>query len=83
MGCNDILGLYESAGQLIELHFVSLLITQEFKVDLGLPLPEWAKEIYPQPLTDLAAEIYYISTNTTQMRKLLTGKYLTTNFPAV
>lgn len=43
---------------------------------LNLPLEEWTKEVYPEPLKALSVDFYYLQTNTTELRKIISGYLL-------
>ncbi|GJQ72935.1 hypothetical protein Trydic_g1577 [Trypoxylus dichotomus] len=40
----------------------------------GLELPEWTKEIYPQPINNLALEDYHLHMGTKEMARYLVGR---------
>ncbi|XP_068907606.1 venom acid phosphatase Acph-1-like [Tenebrio molitor] len=44
--------------------------------EYGLTLPDWTKNVYPEPLRDLALKSYSLGTDTTQLRKLTSGSLL-------
>ncbi|KAF7279865.1 hypothetical protein GWI33_006671 [Rhynchophorus ferrugineus] len=44
--------------------------------ELGFPLEEWTKAVYPEPLHSAAVDMYYIMTNNTLFRRISTGYFL-------
>uniref|UniRef100_A0AAR5Q1L5 acid phosphatase n=1 Tax=Dendroctonus ponderosae TaxID=77166 RepID=A0AAR5Q1L5_DENPD len=44
--------------------------------ELGLPLEDWVSSIYPEPLHSLTIDFYYIQTNTTILKKIISGYLL-------
>ncbi|KAJ8966360.1 hypothetical protein NQ317_011935 [Molorchus minor] len=53
-----------------------LYIGLKVKEEWGLTLPEWTKQVYPQPIQYLAEQEYLISTNTTNLRRIISGYLL-------
>lgn len=41
---------------------------------MGIPFPEWAKAIFPSPLTEITAGSYVDSTATLELKKYAAGK---------
>ncbi|XP_072387070.1 prostatic acid phosphatase-like [Diabrotica undecimpunctata] len=48
----------------------------KIQVDVGLPLPDWAKAIYPEPITSIAGWLFESYSRTYQMKRLATGRFL-------
>ncbi|XP_030756922.1 venom acid phosphatase Acph-1-like [Sitophilus oryzae] len=44
--------------------------------EIGYPLEEWTKSVYPEPLNSALVDAYYLYTNTTALRKTATGYLL-------
>lgn len=42
---------------------------------LYMPLEDWTKMIYPEPLKSLAVDFYYLQTNNTGLRTIITGYF--------
>lgn len=43
---------------------------------MGYPLEEWIKDFYPEPINSAGVDFYYFATNTTAIRRVITGKYV-------
>ncbi|XP_050293777.1 venom acid phosphatase Acph-1-like [Anthonomus grandis grandis] len=41
--------------------------------ELGFPLESWIPEIYPEPLHSMVIDMYYLMTNTTELRRIISG----------
>ncbi|XP_066143424.1 venom acid phosphatase Acph-1-like [Euwallacea fornicatus] len=44
--------------------------------ELNLPLEDWVQSIYPEPLHSLVVDYYYLQTNNTELRKIISGYLL-------
>lgn len=55
-------------------HLYLCLTTEK---EFGLSLPEWTKQVYPEPLREFAIKTYELMSATTELRRLSTGKYST------
>lgn len=44
--------------------------------EYGLELPEWTKSVFPEPMTNVATEEYFISMGTPALRRLAIGYFL-------
>ncbi|XP_066253150.1 venom acid phosphatase Acph-1-like [Euwallacea similis] len=71
-----ILNQYTGIG--LTTYFTATYYSDVMKIqtELGYALPEWCSQVYPQPLTDLTVDIYHIYTNTSVLRRLITGQLL-------
>ncbi|XP_063903011.1 venom acid phosphatase Acph-1-like [Zophobas morio] len=65
-------GLNAKSYQDMFLLYSCLTTEQEY----GLILPEWTKNVYPQPLQDLTIKGYQAETATTEMRRITSGTLL-------
>ncbi|CAG9859736.1 unnamed protein product [Phyllotreta striolata] len=54
-------------------HLYFGLSTEE---EFGLQLPDWTKTVWPEPISSLAAEEYFVELGTPDMQKLLVGYLL-------
>lgn len=71
--------LAEHSGMKMEIlvfHSFSLCTGFRSQADLGYPLEEWTKTIYPEPLCSLGADMYGIMTNTTAATRIIAGYFL-------
>ncbi|XP_057669200.1 testicular acid phosphatase homolog [Diorhabda carinulata] len=64
----------ENVTSLREVHNVYDCLAAEHSI--GLPLPKWAKHIYPQPLSDLDALYFDSFSHTVKLQRLGTGTLL-------
>ncbi|XP_028135702.2 prostatic acid phosphatase [Diabrotica virgifera virgifera] len=48
----------------------------KIQVDVGLPLPDWAKAVYPEPVTSIAGWLFESFTRTDEMKRFATGRFL-------
>ncbi|CAG9834466.1 unnamed protein product [Diabrotica balteata] len=53
-------------------------VFDDFKIqeDVGLPLPDWAKAVYPEPITSIAGWFFEVFSRTIQMKRLIKGRFL-------
>jgi prostatic aicd phosphatase len=59
---------FSTPDSIFNLYFT--LVTQS---EYGYPLEDWTKPIYPEVVTKIAKDVYYIGTNTTELKKLSGG----------
>uniref|UniRef100_A0A6P7FSD2 acid phosphatase n=1 Tax=Diabrotica virgifera virgifera TaxID=50390 RepID=A0A6P7FSD2_DIAVI len=62
----------------IKSYFQIHTVFDNFKIqeDVGLPLPDWSKAVYPEPITSIAGWLFEVFSRTTQMKRLIKGRFL-------
>ncbi|CAG9772627.1 unnamed protein product [Ceutorhynchus assimilis] len=53
-----------------------LYIGFQIQEQLGYPLEEWTKAVYPEPLHAEMIDFYHLITNTTEIRRIIAGYFL-------
>ncbi|KAH1000079.1 hypothetical protein HUJ04_000011 [Dendroctonus ponderosae] len=69
--------LSENTGR--DLDYISaldLFFGMEIQEQLGLPLDNWTRAVYPEPLRSYIVEFYYLETSTVALKKVLAGYLL-------
>ncbi|ENN71935.1 venom acid phosphatase Acph-1 [Dendroctonus ponderosae] len=70
--------LSENTGIAADDYYAAFLTTDGIKVliQLGFPQKEWEHEVFPEPIKSFVVDYYYIVTNTTERRKVVSGPFI-------